>query len=72
MSKERSKFVDVCYKVVDVLDEIGAWVEEYDEGFKITRDTKACKKGILSLRNKIFKILAKYGDDDTDDDMSEE
>lgn len=72
MSKERTRFVDVCYKVVDLIDEFQAWVDEYDEGFPITRDAKACKKGILSLRAKIFKILAKYGDDDSDDDMSEE
>lgn len=70
MSKARESFVELCYSFLDALNEFKAWVEEYDEGFPITKDTSACHRGIISLRNKIFTIMAEYEEDSDSDFMS--
>lgn len=77
MSANRLRFVNMCYKVMDILTEVKALLEEYDDGLPIVKNTSLIHKEIDSMKGLLRNIMVNYHSDSSeevsdDDDMSEE
>lgn len=66
MSANRMKFTEAVYKVMDVLVEVKALLEEYDDGLPIVKNTSLIHKEIDSMKCFLRNLLVNYTSDDED------
>lgn len=66
MSANRLRFTEAVYKVMDVLTEVKALLEEYDDGLPIVKNTSLIHKEIDSMKSFLRNLLLNYTSDDVD------
>ena len=67
MTYARQKFVKSVYDIYDVIDELEALINEYDQGLPILQNTEWFHKELPNLKEKCRKVLLQWNSEDDDD-----